>query len=59
MAEQYPDEMGFWVLGRGQLTFAEWDGEANRLARGLRPSAWPTATGWPSGWRWATPCAGW
>ncbi len=35
MAEQYPDEMGFWVLGRGQLTFAEWDGEANRLARGL------------------------
>ncbi len=36
MAERYPDEVGFWVLGRGRLTFAQWDGTANRLARGLR-----------------------
>ncbi len=35
MAERYPDEVGYRVLGRGQLTFAQWDGEANRLARGL------------------------
>jgi acyl-CoA synthetase (AMP-forming)/AMP-acid ligase II len=35
MAEFYPDEVGYRVLGRGGLTFAGWDGEANRLARGL------------------------
>lgn len=35
MAERFPAGVGFWVLGRGQLTFAQWDGEANRLARGL------------------------
>ena len=35
MAELYPDEVGFWVIGEGQLTFAQWDGQANRLARGM------------------------
>ncbi len=35
MAAEYPDEIGYRVLGRGQLTFAQWDGQANRLARGL------------------------
>lgn len=35
MAERFPEGIGFWVLGRGKLTFAQWDGEANRLARGL------------------------
>jgi acyl-CoA synthetase (AMP-forming)/AMP-acid ligase II len=35
MAERYPDKVGFRVLGVGRLTFVEWDGEANRLARGL------------------------
>jgi acyl-CoA synthetase (AMP-forming)/AMP-acid ligase II len=35
MAEAYPDEIGYRVLGKGQLTFSRWDGEANRLARGL------------------------
>jgi long-chain acyl-CoA synthetase len=35
MAELYPHEIGYRVLGRGRLTFGEWDGQANRLARGL------------------------
>ncbi|MGH9078729.1 MAG: class I adenylate-forming enzyme family protein [Acidimicrobiales bacterium] len=35
MAERHPDEIGYRVLGRGSLTFAEWDDEANRLARGF------------------------
>jgi long-chain acyl-CoA synthetase len=35
MAETYPDEIGYRVLGGDRLTFAEWDGGANRLARGL------------------------
>ncbi len=36
MADLYPEEIGYRVLDRGRLTFAEWDGQANRLARGLR-----------------------
>ena len=35
MAERYPDEVAFRVIGEGQLTFGQWDGEANRLARGM------------------------
>ncbi len=35
MAEAFPDEIGYRVMGKGQLTFSRWDGEANRLARGL------------------------
>jgi long-chain acyl-CoA synthetase len=35
MAELYPDETAYRVLGGGRLTFAAWDGVANRLARGL------------------------
>ncbi len=35
MAERYPDETGFRVLGGGRLTFADWAGDASRLARRL------------------------
>ncbi len=35
MAGLYPDEVGFRVVGVGELTFAAWDRESNRLARGL------------------------
>ncbi len=35
MAERYPDEVAFRVIGQGQLTFGQWDREANRLARGM------------------------
>ena len=44
MAEQFPDETAFEVVDVGSMTFAEWDGAANALARrlvdgGLEPGA--------------------
>ncbi len=35
MAAVYPDETAFEVVDVGGLTFAEWDGAANALARRL------------------------
>src|SRR5688500_13899842 len=30
-----PDEVGFVVVGGGELTYADWDAQASRVARGL------------------------
>jgi acyl-CoA synthetase (AMP-forming)/AMP-acid ligase II len=35
MAREFPNETAYAVVDQGALTFAQWDGEANRLARGL------------------------
>jgi acyl-CoA synthetase (AMP-forming)/AMP-acid ligase II len=35
MAETFPDETAYTVVDAGSLTFAEWDGLANAMARGL------------------------
>ncbi len=35
MADAYPTEHAYSVLGGGTLTFAAWEADANRLARGL------------------------
>src|SRR6516164_9710277 len=35
MAEQFPDETAYGVVDVGSMTFAEWDGAANALARRL------------------------
>jgi acyl-CoA synthetase (AMP-forming)/AMP-acid ligase II len=35
MAEAFGDETGYRVVGGSSLTFAEWDSQATRLARGL------------------------
>ncbi|HEY3842000.1 MAG TPA: AMP-binding protein [Acidimicrobiales bacterium] len=35
MAEAFPDQVAFSVVDVGDLTFAEWEGSANALARGL------------------------
>jgi len=35
MAEEFPDETAYTVVDVGALTFAEWDGMANAMARGL------------------------
>ena len=35
MAEHFPDEVAYQVVDGGSLAFGQWDGEANRLARGL------------------------
>jgi acyl-CoA synthetase (AMP-forming)/AMP-acid ligase II len=35
MADRFPDEPGYRVIGEGQLTFAEWERDSNRLARGF------------------------
>jgi long-chain acyl-CoA synthetase len=35
MAESFGDKIAYKVVGSGSLTFAEWDGGASRLARGL------------------------
>ncbi len=35
MAERFPDEVGYRVVREGQLTFAQWERDSNRLARGL------------------------
>jgi acyl-CoA synthetase (AMP-forming)/AMP-acid ligase II len=35
MAEEFPDQTAFTVVDVGDLTFADWEGTANALARGL------------------------
>ena len=35
MAERYPDEIAYRLVDGGHLTFAAWDAQSNRLARGL------------------------
>ena len=35
MAEHYPDERAYQVVDGGTLTFGQWSGQANQLARGL------------------------
>jgi acyl-CoA synthetase (AMP-forming)/AMP-acid ligase II len=35
MAGEYPAETAYAVVDGGSMTFAEWDAEANRMARGL------------------------
>jgi len=35
MAEAFPHETAYTVIDAGSLTFAEWDGAANAMARGL------------------------
>src|ERR1700733_13105805 len=44
MAEEFPDKIAFEVVDVGAMTFAEWDGAANAMARrlleaGLEPGA--------------------
>jgi acyl-CoA synthetase (AMP-forming)/AMP-acid ligase II len=60
MAEVFPEAIGYRVVGVGHLTFAEWDRQANRLARGLtsagvghgdRVAIW---LGGPNALRWVT-----
>jgi acyl-CoA synthetase (AMP-forming)/AMP-acid ligase II len=35
MAEEFPDETAYTVVDVGALTFSQWDGTANAMARGL------------------------
>jgi len=35
MAETFSDEVGYRVVDAGQMTYAQWEAESNRLARGL------------------------
>jgi acyl-CoA synthetase (AMP-forming)/AMP-acid ligase II len=35
MAEEFPDQTAYTVVDIGLLTFSEWDGQANAVARGL------------------------
>ncbi|MHB1518786.1 MAG: class I adenylate-forming enzyme family protein [Acidimicrobiales bacterium] len=35
MADRYPDQVAYRVIGEGEMTFAEWERQSNRLARGL------------------------
>ena len=35
MAEEFPDQVAYTVVDAGTLTFSQWDGEANAMARGL------------------------
>src|SRR5580658_2371522 len=35
MAESFSDEVGYRVVDAGQMTYAQWEVESNRLARGL------------------------
>jgi acyl-CoA synthetase (AMP-forming)/AMP-acid ligase II len=35
MAGAFPDEIAYRVVDDGQMTFAQWDAESNRVARGL------------------------
>src|SRR5580658_8295036 len=35
MAGAFPDEVGYTVIDVGEMTFAQWEAESNRLARGL------------------------
>ena len=41
MAEAFPGETAFTVVDVGHLTFAEWEGQANALARGLVEAGLP------------------
>ena len=41
MAEAFPAETAFTVVDVGDLTFAEWEGQANALARGLVEAGLP------------------
>jgi acyl-CoA synthetase (AMP-forming)/AMP-acid ligase II len=41
MAEAFPAETAFTVVDVGALTFAEWEGQANALARGLVEAGLP------------------
>ncbi len=41
MAEEFPGETAFTVVDVGELTFAEWEGHANALARGLVDAGLP------------------
>jgi acyl-CoA synthetase (AMP-forming)/AMP-acid ligase II len=36
MAGAFPDKVAYTILDGGQMTFADWDAESNRLARGLK-----------------------
>ena len=35
-AAAFPDEIGYRIVDGGQMTYAQWDAESNRLARGLQ-----------------------
>ena len=35
MAAAFPDSVGYQVVDGGQMTFAQWDGESNRMAHDL------------------------
>ena len=35
MAGAFPDEIGYRVIDQGDMTYAQWERESNRLARGL------------------------
>jgi len=35
MAATFPDKVAYRVIGVGEMTFAQWEAESNRLARGL------------------------
>ncbi len=35
MAGAFPDKVGYVVIDSGEMTFAQWESESNRLARGL------------------------
>ncbi len=49
MAGAHPDATAWVNLADGsELTFGEWDAEANRLARGLGQRDWAPGTGWSS-----------
>jgi acyl-CoA synthetase (AMP-forming)/AMP-acid ligase II len=41
MAEEFPGQTAFTVVDVGALTFAEWEGQANALARGLVDAGLP------------------
>jgi acyl-CoA synthetase (AMP-forming)/AMP-acid ligase II len=41
MAEEFPDQTAFTVVDVGELTFAEWEGQANAVARGLVEAGLP------------------
>ena len=41
MAEEFPGETAFTVVDVGHLTFSEWEGQANALARGLVEAGLP------------------
>ena len=35
-AAAFPDEIGYRIVDGGEMTFAQWDAESNRVARGLQ-----------------------